>query len=111
MEQTEKPITLGEIRTQLAELAAKFDTLNNAIMTLTQITPTSGWMDIDQLRAHLPGNLPRSTIYKWIKSRGLPHHRIGKLYCFLRPEVDEWVMHGGDTIPNEIKKAIKSHQS
>ncbi len=58
-------------------------------MALTQNNPASGWMDIDQLCVHLPGDIPRSSIYKWIKIHGLPHHRIGKLYCFLRSEVDE----------------------
>ena len=35
--------------------------------------------------------IKRDTIYKWIGKKGLPAHRVGKLWKFKIREVDEWV--------------------
>jgi excisionase family DNA binding protein len=42
----------------------------------------------------------RDTIYRWIEARGLPGHRIGKLWKFKVSEVDAWV-EAGDTADGE----------
>ena len=34
-------------------------------------------------------------MYRWIESRKLPAHRIGRLWKFKLSEVDEWVRAGG----------------
>ena len=37
----------------------------------------------------------RDSIYRWISRRGLPAHRVGRLWKFQVSEVDEWVRAGG----------------
>jgi len=43
--------------------------------------------------AHL--GVVRDTIYRWIGSRALPAHRIGRIWKFKLSEVDAWVRSGG----------------
>ena len=45
----------------------------------------------------------RETVYKWIKTRELPAHRIGKLWKFQKAEVDTWVKSGKAALPESCK--------
>lgn len=53
---------------------------------------TESWSSVDVVANHL-GVAPDS-IYRWIEARGLPAHRIGRLWKFKLSEVDEWVRAG-----------------
>ena len=37
----------------------------------------------------------KDTIYRWRERKGLPAHKIGRLWKFQLAEVDEWVRAGG----------------
>jgi len=50
------------------------------------------WVDVDQVATHL--GVARDTVYRWIDARGLPAHRVGRLWKFKLAEVDEWVKAG-----------------
>ena len=39
--------------------------------------------------------IARDTVYRWIESRHMPAHRVGRLWKFKLEEVDEWVRTGG----------------
>ncbi len=91
METTEKKCSFDEMPSLLARLLERFDNLSALLHSRHAGDLDSHWMDIDQLRAYLPGHMARSTIYDWIKGDGLPHYRKGKNYFFLRPEVDAWI--------------------
>jgi excisionase family DNA binding protein len=47
------------------------------------------WVSVDEVAKHL--GVAKDSIYRWIESRGLPAHRIGRLWKFKLSEVDEWV--------------------
>ena len=51
------------------------------------------WLSVDEIATYL--GVKRDTVYTWISGRGLPAHRVGKLWKFKRGEVDEWVRAGG----------------
>lgn len=51
-----------------------------------------------QCARHL--GIKKSTVYTWIKNRGLPFRVIGKNYRFIRSEIDDWVA-------NQPRKMIK----
>ncbi|AMO94006.1 DNA binding, excisionase family domain protein [Collimonas fungivorans] len=51
------------------------------------------WMSVEQIAEHL--GVTRDSIYRWIDRKGLPAHRVGRLWKFQRTEVDEWVKAGG----------------
>jgi excisionase family DNA binding protein len=50
------------------------------------------WLSVDEIAAHLGVN--PDTIYKWITRKGMPAHKVGKLWKFMASEVDEWVRTG-----------------
>ena len=51
------------------------------------------WIGIKDVSAHLGVN--KSSVYRWIEKKGLPAHRVGKLFRFKLSEVDDWVKSGG----------------
>ncbi len=53
------------------------------------MTDYDRWISVDEVAAHL--GVKRETVYTWIRARGLPAHRVGRLWKFNRIEVDEWV--------------------
>jgi excisionase family DNA binding protein len=50
------------------------------------------WVPVDDVARHL--GVARDTIYRWIETRGLPAHRVGRLWKFKIDEIDEWVRRG-----------------
>ena len=58
------------------------------------------WVSVDEVAKHL--GVAKDSVYRWIESRGLPAHRIGRLWKFKLTEVDEWVRtRGADTDESE----------
>jgi excisionase family DNA binding protein len=51
------------------------------------------WVSVEDVSKHL--GVARDSIYRWIDSRSLPAHKIGRLWKFKLSEVDEWVRAGG----------------
>lgn len=49
-------------------------------------------LSVDEIAEHL--DVGRETIYNRIEKRGIPVHRVGKLWKFQRAEVDIWVKSG-----------------
>jgi excisionase family DNA binding protein len=54
---------------------------------------TEPWVSVDDVAAHL--GVAKDSVYRWIDSKHLPAHKIGKLWKFRLSEVDEWVRGGG----------------
>jgi excisionase family DNA binding protein len=50
------------------------------------------WLSVDEIAAHL--GVSRDTVYRWIDNRGLPAHKVGRLWKFKKDEIDEWVRTG-----------------
>ncbi|WP_424859320.1 MULTISPECIES: helix-turn-helix domain-containing protein [unclassified Tepidimonas] len=57
------------------------------------MTTTEPWVSVEQVAQHL--GVAKDTVYRWREHRGLPAHRVGRLWKFKLPEVDEWVRAGG----------------
>jgi excisionase family DNA binding protein len=51
------------------------------------------WLSVDEITEYL--GVSRDTIYNWISQKGLPAHRVGRLWKFKKEEVDGWVRQGG----------------
>jgi len=50
------------------------------------------WVTVDDVAAHL--GVTRDSIYRWMNSKGLPAHRVGRAWRFRLTEIDEWVRSG-----------------
>ena len=53
---------------------------------------TVPWSSVDDVAKHLC--LVKDSTYRWIEHRGLPAHKIGRLWKFKLTEVDAWVRAG-----------------
>ena len=47
------------------------------------------WVSVEEVVKHL--GVVKDSIYRWIDNRGLPAHKVGRLWKFKLSEVDEWV--------------------
>ncbi|MDC5696819.1 helix-turn-helix domain-containing protein [Intrasporangium calvum] len=54
---------------------------------------TEPWLSADEVARHL--GVSKDTVYAWIADRGMPAHKVGRLWKFQADEVDEWVRSGG----------------
>lgn len=50
------------------------------------------WLSVDEIGDYL--GIKRDTVYKWIGEKGMPAHKIGRLWKFKKDEVDTWVRDG-----------------
>ena len=64
---------------------------------------TEPWVKVEDLAEHL--SVAKDTIYKWIASRNLPAHRVGRLWKFKISEVDEWIRAGKAADLNDAQKS------
>ena len=51
------------------------------------------WISVEQVAQHL--GVAKDTVYRLRERKGLPAHRIGRLWKFRLSEVDDWVRAGG----------------
>ena len=58
-------------------------------VSLSETRTTEPWVSVIEVAAHL--GVARDSVYRWIEARGLPAHRIGRLWKFLLSEIDRWV--------------------
>jgi excisionase family DNA binding protein len=54
---------------------------------------TEPWVSVEDVAKHL--GVAKDSVYRWIETRSLPAHKIGRLWKFKLSEVDEWVRAGG----------------
>lgn len=50
------------------------------------------WLSVDEITEYI--SIKRDTVYKWISDKNIPTHRVGRLWKFLKEEVDDWVKSG-----------------
>jgi excisionase family DNA binding protein len=51
------------------------------------------WLSADDIATHL--GVTKDSVYAWIANKGMPAHKVGRLWRFQASEVDAWVRHGG----------------
>lgn len=57
------------------------------------------WLSVDEIAEYL--GVTRDTIYTWVADKGLPGHKVGRLWKFKRDEVDVWVRAGGSIVEGD----------
>lgn len=61
---------------------------------------TEPWVSVEVVAKHL--GVTKDSVYRWIESRDLPAHKVGRLIKLKLTEVDDWVRAAG---AREHKKA------
>ena len=67
------------------------------------------WLSVDELAAYL--GVKPDTVYTWIGKKGLPAHKMGRLWKMKRSEVDAWVRSGRAAAKLRSAKTGKAAQS
>lgn len=47
------------------------------------------WLPVEEIAEHL--GIKKYTVYKWVKTRQMPVHKVGRLLKFQVNEIDQWV--------------------
>lgn len=53
---------------------------------------TEPWATLQEVAEHL--KVSEDTVHRWISSRAMPAHRIGRVWRFKLSQVDSWVESG-----------------
>ena len=65
------------------------------------------WLSVTEISKYL--GITKDSVYKWVKEKGMPAHRLGKLWKFKTDEGDVWMRQGGaNGAKSEIKKQHRS---
>ena len=56
------------------------------------------WVSVAEVAQHL--GVARDTVYRWIDTKGMPAHRVGRFWKFQLSEVDAWVKSGDADVSN-----------
>lgn len=59
-------------------------------------------LSVDKIVDYL--GIKRDTVNNWISEKGMPAHKIGRLWKFQKDEVDEWLRKGGADSSDESGK-------
>ena len=51
------------------------------------------WASVDDVAKHL--GIAKDTVYRWIESKDMPAHKVGRLWKFKLSQVDAWIEAGG----------------
>lgn len=51
------------------------------------------WASVDDVAKHL--GIAKDTVYRWIESKGMPAHKVGRLWKFKLSQIDAWIEAGG----------------
>lgn len=54
---------------------------------------TEPWFSAESIADHL--GVTKDTVYAWVSDKGMPAHKVGRLWKFQVNEVDDWVRSNG----------------
>mgnify|MGYP001608864134 FL=1 len=60
------------------------------------------WVSVDDVASHL--GVAKDSVYRWIETKDLPAHRVGRLWKFRLSEVDKWIEAGGAGPDDDTRK-------
>ena len=66
------------------------------------------YLSVDQIAEYL--GVSSDTVYTWIPAKGMPAHRLGRLWKFKKEEVDSWVKSGAAAGRRNIDKASEEYR-
>ncbi len=50
------------------------------------------WLSVEEIADYL--GIKKDTVYKWVRKRNMPAHKVGRLLKFQKEEIDLWIKEG-----------------
>jgi len=60
----------------------------DVIATGKELSMEDRWLSVEEISIY-PGVI-KDTVYKWLRDRDLPAHKIGRLWKFKKEDIDVW---------------------
>lgn len=57
------------------------------------MTEIDRWFSVEEIASYL--GVSKESIYRWVESKNMPAHKVGRQWKFKVIEVDEWIKNGG----------------
>jgi excisionase family DNA binding protein len=57
---------------------------------------TEAWLSVEDIAQHL--GVSKDTVYTWVAQKGMPAHKVGRLWKFQASEIDDWVRSDGAAV-------------
>lgn len=57
---------------------------------------SEAWLSVEDIARHL--GVSKDTVYAWVANKGMPAHKVGRLWKFQASEIDDWVRSGGAAV-------------
>lgn len=59
------------------------------------------WVTVEEVSKHV--GIAKDTVYRWIDSKNLLAHKIGRLWKFKLTQIDKWIENGGASSTHSAK--------
>jgi excisionase family DNA binding protein len=104
-------ITFERLPEAVSYLISKVESLEQALQSKNEqlSIPVDRWLNIDELKEYLPDRPAKATIYGWVSSRQIPHHKGGKKLRFRQSEIDAWLSEGKRKSESEMEAAASEY--
>lgn len=57
------------------------------------MTEIDRWLSVEEIASYL--GVSKESIYRWVESKKMPAHKVGRQWKFKVIEVDLWIKNGG----------------
>jgi len=57
---------------------------------------SEAWLSVEDIAEHL--GVSKDTVYTWVAQKGMPAHKVGRLWKFQASEIDDWVRSDGAAV-------------
>lgn len=61
------------------------------------------WLSVDEIAEYL--GVSKDTIYTWVTGKGMPGHKVGRLWKFKKVEIDGWIRAGGAGADQRVEES------
>lgn len=99
-------ITFEDLPHAVGYLIDKVESLEQSLLTKNEQPNECSdcWFNVDELIEYLPDKPAKATVYGWVSSRQIPHHKGKKKLRFLKSEIDKWMAEGKRKSENELQE-------
>ena len=100
------------INTRLTNIETLLVDIQRLLQVKTEPIPEADrWLNLNEFCEYHPDKPAKATVYGWVFSSKVPHHKDGKKLRFLKSEVDLWLQTGRRKTNSEIQKEADIYTS